>query len=74
MPNSTKNIQVYDQLIAINKETNNAVSASFPINQGQISREAIENAYGTDYEFASEKNSKDTGMMTYEFDGSTVNI
>ncbi|CAL29329.1 immunodominant staphylococcal antigen IsaB family protein [Staphylococcus carnosus] len=74
VPNSTKNIQVYDQLIAINKETNNAVSASFPINQGQISREAIENAYGTDYEFASEKNSKDTGMMTYEFDGSTVNI
>lgn len=74
VPNSTKNIQVYDQLIAINKETNNAVSASFPINQGQVSRQAIENAYGTDYEFHSEKMSNDTGMMVYEFDGSTVNI
>lgn len=73
-PNVHQNYRVYDQLISVNKETHQAVSASFAIKRGQISKEALIEAFGPDYEFRDERGSTQTGMLNYKGDNYTLSI
>ncbi|OFP02925.1 hypothetical protein [Staphylococcus sp. HMSC065E08] len=68
--------RVYDQNIGVNSETKRAVRAAFPVKAGQISKQDIINAYGTNDSFlkAYPDDPDDTGSMRYEFDGSAVNF
>ncbi|APR59757.1 hypothetical protein BTZ13_00405 [Staphylococcus condimenti] len=71
-----ESVSVYDQKITLNPKTNRAINAAFPVKSGQISKQDIINAYGTNYNFLKSypDDPDGTGIMKYEFDGSSVSF
>ncbi|AYU54146.1 immunodominant staphylococcal antigen IsaB family protein [Staphylococcus debuckii] len=73
---NNESVKVYDQKMIINPKTNRAITAAFPAKSGQISKQDVINAYGSNYNFVKHypNDPDNTGIMKYEFDGSTVNF